>query len=76
MFKIQQYGKSELALLYFPNARTPSGALNNLNFWIDTMPGLRTRLRKIRMSKKAHFYTPREVEQIVKAIGEPLKESS
>lgn len=74
MFTIRQYGKSELAMLYFPDARTPSGALNNLNFWIDTKPGLRKKLRKIGMPKKAHFFTPREVELIVKDIGEPRKE--
>ena len=72
-FEIRTYGKSELAMLYFPEARTPSGALNNLNFWIDTKPGLRKKLRKLGMSKKAHFYTPREVELIVTASGEPTK---
>jgi len=74
MFQIRQYGKSELALLYFPNARTTSGALNNLNFWIDTKPGLRQQLRQIGMPRKAHFFTPIEVELIVRAIGEPCKD--
>ncbi|MBQ9525592.1 MAG: DUF4248 domain-containing protein, partial [Bacteroidaceae bacterium] len=54
MFKIQTYGKSELALMYFPNAQTSKGALNNLNLWIDTKPGLRMQLREICISKKAH----------------------
>lgn len=74
MFKIQQYGKSELALLYFPNSRTASGALNNLNFWIDRKPGLRRKLRDVGMPRKAHFFTPKEVGIIVRAIGEPTKE--
>lgn len=73
MFQIRQYGKSELAMLYFPNARTASGALNNLNFWIDTKPGLRQKLREIGMPKKAHFFIPKEVELIVNDIGEPVK---
>ena len=34
MFKIQQYGKSELALMYFPGTATAGGALSNLNYWI------------------------------------------
>jgi len=34
MFKIQQYGKSELALMYFPGASTSRGALSNLTYWI------------------------------------------
>ena len=33
-FEIRSYGKSELAMLYFPKAQTPGGALSNLNFWI------------------------------------------
>ena len=73
MFMIQTYGKSELALLYFPDAQTSKGALNNLNFWIDSKPGLRMKLREICISKKAHYYTPLEVELIVKSIGEPKK---
>ena len=74
MFQIRQYGKSELAMLYFPNASTPSGALNNLNYWIDTKPGLRQKLREIGMRKKAHFFIPKEVELIVNDIGEPVKD--
>ncbi|MBQ9523809.1 MAG: DUF4248 domain-containing protein [Bacteroidaceae bacterium] len=73
MFKIQTYGKSELALMYFPNAQTSKGALNNLNLWIDTKPGLRMQLREICISKKAHHYTPLEVELIVESIGVPNK---
>ena len=34
-FEIRSYGKSELAMLYFPDAKTKKGAMNNLNYWID-----------------------------------------
>ena len=74
MFQIRQYGKSELALLYFPNARTASGALNNLNYWIDGKPGLRQKIRDLGMPKKANFFIPKEVELIVNDIGEPVKD--
>ena len=33
-FKIRSYGKSELALLYFPDSETAAGALSNLNSWL------------------------------------------
>ena len=32
-FEMRSYGKSELAMLYFPNAKTKKGAMNNLNYW-------------------------------------------
>ena len=36
-FEIRSYGKSELAMLYFPDAKTKKGAMNNLNYWINAM---------------------------------------
>ena len=34
-FEIRSYSKSELAMLYFPDAKTKKGAMNNLNYWIN-----------------------------------------
>ncbi len=34
-FKIKTYGKSELALLYFPDAQSKIAALQNLHYWIS-----------------------------------------
>lgn len=70
-FEIRTYGKSELAMLYFPNAETPKGAMNNLNFYIDNHRGLRRKLRKLGFAPNAHSYMPSEVELIVKALGQP-----
>ena len=70
-FEIRTYGKSELAMLYFPDAETTKGALNNLNYYIDNMPGLRKKLRKLGSPPRAHAYMPNEVELLVKALGEP-----
>jgi len=70
-FEIRTYGKSELALLYFPNAETKKGALNNLNFYIDHHRGLRRKLRKLGFPPNGHSYMPSEVELIVKALGQP-----
>lgn len=70
-FEIRTYGKSELAMLYFPNAETTKGALNNLNYYIDHKRGLRKKLRQLGSPPRAHTYLPIEVELIVKALGEP-----
>lgn len=70
-FMIRSYGKSELAMLYFPNTESKKGALNNLNFYIDTKPGLREELRKLGSPPNAHTFMPNEVELIVKALGQP-----
>lgn len=70
-FEIRTYGKSELAMLYFPNAETKKGALNNLNFYINKKRGLRKKLLKLGSPPKAHSYLPNEVEIIIKALGEP-----
>ena len=70
-FEIRTYGKSELAMLYFPNAETTTGALSNLSFWIRKNKKLVKALRSCGMPLKSKFYTPREVSLIVKHLGAP-----
>ena len=70
-FEIRSYGKSELALLYFPKAQTASSALSNLNFWIRRCTDLSAALQACGMSRKAKSYTPKEVALIVYYLGEP-----
>lgn len=70
-FEIRSYGKSELAMLYFPNTQTKKGAMNNLNFWINYNSELREKLRELGSPPKAHRYTKREVELIVEYLCEP-----
>ena len=70
-FEIRSYGKSELALLYFPNTKTTKGALNNLNFWINYNRELSQKLRELKSPPRAHHYTKREVELIVEYLCEP-----
>ena len=72
MFKIQPYGKSELALLYFPNAATVSGALSNLNYWIRRNKALsKAPLKKCGMPPRSKSFTPKEVALIIEHLGEP-----
>lgn len=72
-FVIQEYGKSELAMLYFPKAQTAKGALSNLNSWINQNRKLKAALRACGMSPSAKSYTPKEVALILHYIGEPMK---
>ena len=71
MAEIKSYGKSELALLYFPTAATTSGALSNLNSWIRGNRELSEALRQCAMPPKSKFFTPREVALIFQYLGEP-----
>ena len=71
MFKIQQYGKSGLALMYFPGAATASGALSNLNYWIRCNKTLTRALQDFGMPPHSKFFTPKEVSLIIKHLGEP-----
>lgn len=71
MFKIQQYGKSELALLYFPNALTASGALSNLKYWIRCNKALAKALKQCGMPPRCKSFTPKEVLLITQYLGEP-----
>ena len=71
MFKIQQYGKSELALMYFPGAATASGALSNLNYWIRRNRELTKALRRCGMPVRSKTFTSKQVAIIIKYLGEP-----
>ena len=70
-FEIRSYGKSELAMLYFPHAQTTEGALSNLRFWIRKCRDLDEALKACGMARQAKSYTPKEVALIVEYLGEP-----
>lgn len=72
-FVIREYGKSELAMLYFQKAQTAKGALSNLNSWINQNRKLKAALRDCGMSPAAKSYTPKEVALIIEHIGEPMR---
>ena len=71
MMKVKTYGKSELALIYFPDAATTTGALSNLNSWIRGNRDLREARLRCGMPPKSKFFTPREVALIFHYLGEP-----
>ena len=66
-FIIRAYGKSELAMMYFPDL-TKETAIRKLRLWLSVNP----MLRKL-ISKKLRSYTPKQVRLIVEELGEPFE---
>lgn len=71
MTEIKSYGKSELAMLYFPHTATKKGALNNLSSWIKGNDELCQALRLCGMPARSKSFTPKEVTLIFHYLGEP-----
>ncbi len=69
-FFVRSYPKSELAMLYFPDA-TPHVALNRLNAWIRRCEELSDALAGCHQSTYAKFFSAQAVRFIVKYLGEP-----
>ena len=65
-FKIRFYGKSELAMLYFPK-HDKRAALKLLRAYLKASPELRHLLHV-----RGCYYTPKQVDKIVKIVGEPF----
>ena len=70
VFKIQQYGRTELAQIYFPDI-TPDSAWKKLKHWIDINHPLTEALRALGYSSHCRTFTPAQVEAIVHFLGEP-----
>lgn len=70
-FPLRAYGKSELALLYFPTTQSAHTAVNHLMSWISRYKGLMQTLETMGYRKSAKFFTPKEVAEIVRCLGEP-----
>ena len=68
---IKSYPKSELAMLYFPEAVTKHSATNRLRAWISRCPQLEAALRQCNQSPRAKFYSAKAVRLIVDYLGEP-----
>lgn len=69
--KIRAYGKSELAMLYFPTANNSHTAVNHLMAWVKKIPEVVEGLQKTGYRKTAKYFTAREVKLIVDYLGYP-----
>ena len=70
IMKIRSYSKSELAMLYFPDADSHTATIRLMR-WIRRCPELRDRLAGCHSSKFAKFFTAKEVRLIQEYMGEP-----
>ncbi len=70
-FSVRAYGRQELAQAYCPHL-TADAAWQKLKQWMDFYPGLMERLRRegYRPESRTGF-TPRQVQIITDALGEP-----
>ena len=64
-FKLRAYGKSELAMLYFPGD-SKDVALKKFRFWLRQNKRLRGCI-----SRGSNFYNPKQVRMILDELGEP-----
>ena len=64
-FKIHAYGKSELAMMYFPGD-SKKVALTKFRLWL-----LRNKKLRGFVSRETKFFTPKQVRIIVDELGDP-----
>ena len=69
-FELRAYDKVELALLYCPG-RSDETAMKTLTRWINQCRQLVQALAAIGYNSRRHRFLRREVEQIVRSLGEP-----
>ena len=67
---LKSYGKSELAMMYFPDSN-PHVALNRLNAWIRRCQPLTEALAGCSQSTHAKYFSPKAVRLITEYLGEP-----
>ena len=66
-FEIRAYGKSELAMIYFPHSSQDT-AMKKLRRWFKINP----RLRHL-VNRDIEDFTPKQVRLIVREVGEPFE---
>lgn len=69
-FRIKEYGRTELAMMYCPGI-APESAWRKLKRWMQLSPGLLDRLRDTGYDGCSRSFTPAQVRLIVDALGEP-----
>ena len=69
-FDYRSYTKTELALMYSPDS-TPATALQCLTRWMKQCRPLMAELTSMGYNKFRHTLLRKEVEAIVKYLGEP-----
>ena len=70
-FEIRTYGKSEFAMLMFPNARDPQQAQDRLLRWIKRDAALHEQIRRLARSAADNDYCPAQVRLMIEKWGAP-----
>lgn len=68
---VHSMSKGDLAMLYFPDARSVKSATNRLARWVKLCVGLLPALVETGYTPKQKCLTPRQVEIIFYYLGEP-----
>ena len=69
--RIRIYSKQELALMYFPEAKSHT-AVNHLMRWINRCGQLRSALEAAHYRPSNRHFTARQVQLIVDYLGFPV----
>ncbi len=70
-FKIQTYGKSEFAMLMFPDITNPRQAQNKLLRWIKHDPQFHRQLVSLSPSSNSNAYSPDQIRLMIERWGAP-----
>ena len=71
VFELRPYRKTELALMYFPES-TKETAVRLLSRWMKDDANIMEELNALGYNKHRQYLLKREVEVIVKYLGEPF----
>ncbi|NDV66757.1 DUF4248 domain-containing protein [Bacteroides sp. 224] len=71
MFVVKTYLKAELAMMYHPTL-SKDAAMYKMKKWILHNDELREAYSRIQGNPRDHYYTPKQVELIVKYLGVPV----
>ena len=70
-FAIQTYGKSEFAMMLFPDIPDPKIAQAKLLRWIKRDPDLYQRILSLASSVNDNDYSPEQIRLIINKFGAP-----
>ena len=70
-FAIQTYGKSEFAMMLFPDIPDPKIAQAKLLRWIKRDPELYQRILSLASSVNDNDYSPEQIRLIINKFGAP-----
>lgn len=71
MFPIKTYGKSEFAMMMFPDISDPKIAQNKLRRWIKLDPEFYKQIRNLARTINDNDYSPAQIRLMIDKWGAP-----